>query len=256
MLLPGDILHTKKNAPILLVNGESDSSLRQAASYIEDSCEFTAFVYILGGTDAIPDYFTDYLPDKRVVRLGGNTRYETNLKILEEAGVNKEDILIADSTSFADSLSASAAKRPILLVGKKGLNNDQKNFLNAHKGNMHYILGGTNAISKSIEDAVRSYGTVSRINGSNRYETSLNIAKKFFPDSKSVVLAYGSKFPDGLSGGPLAVKMNAPLLLTKSGYEKYALDYCKSKDIHLGYVLGGDTMITSDIAKTILQIKY
>jgi putative cell wall-binding protein len=52
-----------------------------------------------------------------------------------------------------------------------------------------------------------------RIQGTNRYETSINVSKKW-PSSEYVVLASGEDFPDALSAAPLARAYGAPILLT------------------------------------------
>ena len=51
-----------------------------------------------------------------IKRLAGSDRYETNLKILQEASNFNEDILVCSGGGYADCLSASAVKKPILLV--------------------------------------------------------------------------------------------------------------------------------------------
>ena len=68
-----------------------------------------------------------------------------------------------------------------------------------------------------IETALSAYGTITkRIYGANRYLTSNAIAEYFFPNAEKAVIAWGDNFPDGLSGGVLANKLHAPLLLTNA----------------------------------------
>ena len=135
-------------------------------------------------------------------------------------------------------MSASAAKLPILLVKPNGtLNHAQKSIL----ANMNkiYIVGGDGAVSKAYEAELNNYGTVERVFGKSRYETSVAIANMFFGDVESVVVASGKNFPDGLCGGPLAAAMNAPLILTKDGGVEFAAEYVTDNGITSGYVLGG-----------------
>lgn len=55
----------------------------------------------------------------------------------------------------------------------------------------------------------------SRFAGANRYETAVRISQQAFPTTASTVfIANGLAFPDALSAGPAAAKLNAPLLLT------------------------------------------
>ncbi|MGG4491644.1 cell wall-binding repeat-containing protein [Metabacillus idriensis] len=55
----------------------------------------------------------------------------------------------------------------------------------------------------------------SRLKGADRYETAVNISKNGWSQADTVVLAIGNNFPDALAGGPLAYKLNAPILLSQ-----------------------------------------
>ena len=249
--LGGSYLAAKKNAPILLVKS---SKIDAVKSYIKANLNPGGTVYLLGGTAAIPAAMDTGLDGFNVKRLAGATRYDTNLLILQEAGVTNEDILICTGKNFADSLSAAAAGRPILLV-KDSLNDSQKAFLQSHAANKKYILGGTAAVSTSVENQAKAYGTVERIGGNTRYETSVLIAKEFFPDATQAALAYAQNFPDGLSGGALAYAMKAPLVLTASGKEAAAAAYAKEQGITSGVILGGNVLISDKAVRTIFQMQ-
>jgi subtilisin family serine protease len=61
---------------------------------------------------------------------------------------------------------------------------------------------------------------VTRLSGTDRYRTAVAISQDAYPadgSAATVVLANGDNFPDGLAGGPLAVHLGGPLLLTPSG---------------------------------------
>ena len=249
--LGGSYLAAKKNAPILLVKS---SKIDAVKSYIKANLNPGGTVYLLGGTAAIPAAMDTGLDGFTVRRLAGATRYDTNLLILEEAGVTNEDILICTGKSFADSLSAAAAGRPLLLV-KDSLNDSQKAFLQSHAANKKYILGGTAAVSTSVENQAKAYGTVERIGGNTRYETSVLIAQEFFPDATQAALAYAQNFPDGLSGGALAYAMKAPLVLTASGKEAAAAAYAKEQNITSGVIFGGSGLISDKAVRTIFQMQ-
>ena len=240
--LSGSYLASKKNAPILLTNGENAEYIK---AYIKENVKVGGNVYVLGGKNAVPEGVCCGLKEFDVKRLCGATRYETNLAILKEAGVDKEPILICSGKNFPDSLSASAAKKPILLVGND-LTEQQEDFLNNNKGGNFYIIGGESAINKKVESNVKKYGTVQRIGGADRYETSVLIAKTFFSEPTSAVVTYSQNFPDGLCGGLLAAGIEAPLILTKPGCEKNVKEYAKEKGISQGYVLGGNGFVTDE----------
>ena len=248
--LAGSYLASVKEAPILLVNLQTMVDLK---NYIRSNLEVGGTIYILGGEGAVPKTMESGLADYDIVRLSGKTRYETNLAILEEAGVEDQEILVCTGNSFADSLSASAAGRPILLVGST-LTAQQKAFLD--RDNREFvIIGGTAAVSGQLESELYEYGTVERIKGKNRYETSVLVANRFFDDPTSAVLAYAKNFPDGLCGGPLAISMNAPLILTATGEESAAAKYTNAYGITRGAVLGGTGLISDGSVRTIFAMK-
>ena len=240
--LSGSYLAAVKNAPILLASGVDwvDALVKD---YIKSSLAPGGTVYILGGTSAVPGSFETGLEEFTVTRLAGDNRFATNLLVLKEAGVGDQPILVCTGLEFADSLSASAAKLPILLVYGDKLTEDQRAFLENLDGNKLYILGGESAVSGEMQTQLTNHGDVVRIGGKNRFETSVQIAETFFESPKSAVLAYAWNFPDGLCGGPLAASMNAPLILTMENYENQAASYIKQNGITTGTVLGGEKLI-------------
>ena len=183
---------------------------------------------------------------------------ETNLKILEEAGVKDEEILIARGWDFADSLSASAAGLPIILVNSNTdtLTEEQIEFFEKYSDNTFTIVGGTVAVSGELENAIEEIigEDVDRVYGETREKTSVKIAEKYFETPETVVVAYSRNFPDGLCGGPLAYAMNAPLLLTNAGAEDVAADYVNANGIHTGYVLGGTVAVSDETIRLVFNL--
>ena len=235
--LAGSYLAVEKNAPILLTNGK-DANIAELHTYIAANVTEGGKVYILGGEGAVPAA-VDAIDGYDVVRLFGDSRYDTNLAILEEAGVAGDFIIVATGKNFADSLSASAAKLPILLVKPNATLNDAQKEVLAGMKNI-YIVGGEGAVSAAYEEELAAYGTVTRVFGTSRYDTSVEVAKTFCKDVEKAVVASGKNFPDGLCGGPLAAALNAPLVLTKDGGASAAAGYVADNAITGGYVLGGD----------------
>ena len=249
--LTGSYLAAVKNAPILLWENAVDARMMV---YIAENLAPGGTIYILGGESVVSAsvenaarYF-GYNP----VRLKGANRYDTNLAILSEAGVNTtDDILIATGKNYADSLSASATGLPMLLVGDE-LTAAQSNFL-LTTSRRFVIIGGTGAVSESVEEELALLGTVVRIKGSSRYETSVEIARRYFEDPQSVVLAYSHGFPDGLCGGPLALSMGAPMILTSNDGYEVADWYVHG--IHTGAVTGGTGRISDETVRNIFELE-
>ena len=250
--LAGSYLATVKNAPILLVDN-LQSSIDLAQTYINNNLKPNGAIFILGGTGAVPDSAVAGLTGFNVTRLKGKDRYETNIAILEEAGVTGNEFLVCSGTGFADSLSASAVGKPILLVGAS-IMDSQKSYIQSLSGKEFYIIGGKGAVSLDLESYFSSLGTTTRIGGSNRFETSANVAKTFFTEPNRAVLAYAMNFPDGLSGGPLAYAMGGPLLLVSNGFSAKASEYAYEANIRVGSVLGGTSLISDDEVRKVFHL--
>ena len=254
--LAGSYLAKVKKAPLILVD-RSVASEKMIGEYIEKNLSDKGTVYLLGGSDVVMERFEKSLKDTDVKRLAGDTRYETNLEILNEAKASKEDLLACTGEGFADSLSASAVGKPILLVDNRGLTKAQKTYLDKANVQDIYLIGGADVVSDKVGKELKSYDKDSkteRIAGDNRYKTSVAVAKAFFPDKcDTAVLAYGMKFPDGLAGGPLAISMESPLLLVEDTAYADAKAYGSSVGISRLAVLGGTDVISDATAKRILQ---
>ena len=249
--LSGSYLAVRNGCPMLLVNKHTVKTL---AEYILENTYSGSTVYILGGEAAVPAELDELLKAEFYVkRLAGANRYETNLKVLKEIGVEAMGLCVCTGKDFADSLSVSALRRPILLVNKS-LTDDQKAFLDTIGTNDIYVIGGENAVSKDIEEELANYGYgyVERISGANRYETSVNVAKRFWdPNMENMVIAYGQNYPDGLCGGVLAYYLNAPMLLTRDKNAALAAEFAAEKGITSGAVLGGPSLISDSAVQQI-----
>ncbi len=254
--LAGAYLAKVKTAPILVV-GNDIASQNLVKEYIVNNLNKNGTVYILGGTGVVSENFEKSISgdSRKIKRLGGKDRYATNLLILKEAGVGNEDILVCSGMGFADSLSASAVGKPVLLLGDK-LYNEQIAYLKniGFTNRKFYIIGGTGAVSTSVEKDIAAYGgSVKRISGANRYYTSVAVARQFFGNhSETAVFAYGLNFPDGLSGGPLAMSLEGPLLLITSADTSAAASYIKSSSIKNAVILGGPALISDKAVANII----
>ena len=97
----------------------------------------------------------------------------------------------------------------------------------------------------------------SNVNSDRLYSgdiVSVKVAEEFFKDPNKAVVVYGQNFPDGLSGGPLAVSLGGPLILSKEGSEAAAAVYAEKAGITSGMVLGGPTLIPDPIVKKVFRM--
>ncbi|MGN9163433.1 cell wall-binding repeat-containing protein [Clostridium sulfidigenes] len=250
--LAGSVLAGKKDAPILLVGSTAQNS--STMTYIKNNLNSNGTVYILGGKGVISDSVINQIKSigfKNIKRLGGKDRYDTNLSIVNETNVPKgTNIVVANSMSFADSLSisgiAGAKDMPIFLVNGS-FDTDILAKIKNISPKQIYIVGGTGVVSSSIEKQLKSIGSVKRLGGSDRYATSLAIAKHFSTGATNAMVAYGLNFPDALAGSALASKCNAPILLVNNSNakaQKTFLDSTKIKDL---YILGDKGVVSDTI---------
>lgn len=250
--LAGSYLAAQKNAPILL---HLEGSFTSNAEYIRDNLSENGTVFILGGSNAVPETVDAALNllGIRTQRLAGQTRYETNLAILEEAGFSGGEVLVCNSQNFADSLSASATGLPILLVKDSWteLSSQQQAFLEAAGSCQFTVIGGEAAVSKELAASLKALGSVRRLAGQTRYETSATVARDFFVQPEGMVLAYAKNFPDGLCGGVLACCSGMPLVLAADGHTEAAAACAQEGAVTRGIVLGGPSLISDEAVEQV-----
>ena len=111
---------------------------------------------------------------------------------------------------------AGAKNGVILLTSANKIPEETQSRLNA--ANNIYIIGSEKAVSKSIEENLKSKGkNVTRLGGKNRYETSYQVAKEVIGNGSidKVFLANGVRGEaDIVSASPVAYREKAPILLT------------------------------------------
>lgn len=238
-----------KHAPILIVN---KSSAKDISAYVKKNASENANVYIIGGEDVVSKEIADMMPGKKH-RLEGETRFETNLKVLKAAGVQGEDIALCNAYNFADALSASAAGKPIMLVGNK-LSDAQTAYLKTLNSKKFYLIGGSDVVSKNVENTVSKLGKAERLEGADRFATSRIVAEKFFAgEHRKAYLTYGLNFPDGLCAGVLCTVDNSPLLLVSNTNMTEAGAYIKKAKVQKCFVLGGADLISNESANNLLK---
>ncbi|MBQ8857713.1 MAG: cell wall-binding repeat-containing protein [Lachnospiraceae bacterium] len=253
--LSGSYLAVVKDAPILLTNGKEEN-VKKLCEYIDVNLNADGMIYVLGGEEAVSSEVEAILDtDYDVKRLSGSSRYETSIEILKEAGLEEgTDLIVATGKDFADSLSASAVKKPILLVKPNAALTDAQKELVAKAGQI-YIVGGTGAVTEETEAELSTIGNVTRIAGAGRQETSKLVAEEFFGEVETVVVAKAMDFPDGLCGGPLAAAMDAPLLLTRDGKSDIAEGYVMDNGIESGIVLGGTNALADQTVVDVFALE-
>ncbi|WP_252312085.1 cell wall-binding repeat-containing protein [Sinobaca sp. H24] len=203
---------------------------------------------------------TGYVPASylSLQRLSGPTRYDTAVEISKNGWMQAETVVIATGEDFPDALSgtplAHKLNAPILLSSANELPARTEAEINRLNAKNIVILGGTQAISKEVENKLRSTGrSVERISGATRYATAGLIADRV-GGSGEYILANGNSYPDALSIAPHAAREGIPILLTRENSvpSETASKLRNSKNIT---VVGGTSMVSGKVFNSLSNPK-
>jgi len=171
-----------------------------------------------------------------LVRIAGPDRYTTSVKASEDAFASGADtVVIATGTNFADALAAAGLcgvyDAPLLLVPTGSLPTAVSSEIDRLGATEAIIVGGTGAVSSAVQTALGAKpalaGNVSRIAGTNRYDTSKRVAEamslELGADLPEAIVVNGANFADALSASPLAYAGGRPILLTPTASAHEAL---------------------------------
>ncbi|EQF27460.1 cell wall binding repeat 2 family protein, partial [Clostridioides difficile CD160] len=188
--------------------------------------------------------------------LTGQERYETAVKISQDGWKNADEIVVVNDSSIADALSATpfakAKNAPILLTGKDKLNDKTKAEIQRLKAKKIYLIGGTSVLSTNIEKQIKDLKiSFERISGAERYQTSLELAKRLdaISDVKKIAVVNGEKgLADAVSVGAPAAQNNMPVILADSKNGTAAADkFIKDAGITQSYVVGGESSVSEAV---------
>lgn len=89
---------------------------------------------------------------------------------------------------------------------------------------------------------------VTRAAGATRVETAVSLSRLSHATAETVVVARDDLYPDALAAGPLAAKMNAPLLLSPpTGVPSTLADEIGRLGATTAYLIGDTTALSSDV---------
>ncbi len=246
-------LATSLNAPILLTGKDTiHEDTKEELKRLKVSK-----VIIMGGEAAISKNIENELAKiipgitVTVERIYGKDRCETAIAAAKKLA-KPSKIILANGIEFADALSAgsyaSANGYPILLTeNSKKITSETLEYLVNSDAEI-IIVGGTSAVSSDIEAQLKKAGkTVTRVFGSNRYTTALEMTKKFYPTSTMAVVASGENFADALTAVPYASAIGVPILLSKKdSSDEGVTEYLTSSNLANFHFIGGEAAITTN----------
>ena len=258
--LAGGVLNNKMNGIVLLVRDSQtviEQQIKEAKRVLKDDGK----VVILGGNAAVSKNIESaFAKEFPIERLGGSTRFQTALKIAEKVNQNPDELVLTYGMDFADALSivpyATENEIPIMLNTKgNSLQEDVAKYISQKKNTLKKvtIIGGTAVVPTSVEKELSKLGveTVERISGETRFITSLEIAKKLYPETDSIALTNAFSFADALSGSRFAFDHHLPVLLTeKDEVKDEVINHLKGK-VNSVYLYGGKSVVSESIKEQI-----
>lgn len=228
---------------------------------------------------------SDLKNDRSVVagqfkRLIGQNRYATAVEVSKETfdrDKSAKSVVITGGEAIMDGLSAvplaSAKKAPILLADKNGLSSatmsEIDRVLDKTYAKTLYIVGGKSSVPESVEKQLKDRFDVAvvRLAGANRYDTSLEVAKRLSYDwntDGNVFVVGGEGAADAMSVSPVAAdkttktsplnkKAVSPILVVpKDGINKNQRDYLAQKRFTKGFVIGGEGTVATQAFKDLM----
>lgn len=182
-------------------------------------------IYLMGGVNTISKKVENSLrrnfPHAKITRIMGNNRYDTSAKSAKTRA-NTTNLIFAAGTNYADALYATSLaahqKAPILLVSNDGLSTSTVNFIKSivNIDNVT-IVGGEISVNQSVKNQIEALTKkrVTRLAGVDRYESSVEVAKRVNENPAEVITTSGEVFADALVSSTVAQKIKAPILLVK-----------------------------------------
>lgn len=172
--------------------------------------------------------------------------------------------LLARADTFPDSLASGVLQRegPLLLTDSTELSDETATELARLGTRRITILGGTNAVSSTVANALNELGiSVTRIAGSTRVDTAVAIASTR-PVTPTVLLAraFGGSdptqgFADALAAGAWSARAGMPILLSETEQLSASTKaYLASRLPVTVVMIGGTAALSSTVEKDLLAL--
>lgn len=176
------------------------------------------------------------------------------------AAGSADDVLLGRDDRFPDNLTSGAPQgvldAPLLLNPSTRLHDDVSTELGRLGAVDVHILGGTGAISESVEQALRGEGyRTHRHSGPTRIDTAIAVAQGHAAgaDTAIVARAFGTSggdesaaWADALGAGGWAAETGWPVLLTESErLTPSVAAYLRQSNVKQAFVIGGTSAVSS-----------
>nr|WP_281682209.1 cell wall-binding repeat-containing protein [Finegoldia magna] len=215
-------------------------------------------IYLMGGVNTISKNVENKLrknfPHAKITRIMGNNRYDTSAESAKTRA-NTTNLIFAAGTNYADALYATSLaahqNAPILLVSNDGLSQSTRKFIQSI-GNIDSvtIVGGEISVNQSVKNQIENLTKkrVTRLAGVDRYESSVEVAKRVNANPAEVITTSGEVFADALVSSTVAQKIKAPILLVKKDVLPLSVrEYMKdTNSIYKLTTIGGYNTVTKN----------
>ena len=186
-------------------------------------------------------------------------RYDASRTVVRDAfeSVGATIAIVTTGANFPDALSAGPAaasqRGPVILVdgSASSIDGPTRDLLIDLGIDDVYIAGGTGSVSPGIETSLQELlgdGNVTRFAGTDRFEVGVLLSREFFSHADIAFVSTGYKFPDALTGGPLAAASGAPLYLSEPGCMPPAVAFdILDLDAQAVWLLGGPGSLSAAV---------
>ena len=195
-----------------------------------------------------------------VKKITSSSKSETATNIRNEYFSKSNTVILTNSSTFVDSLSAVSLSRgntPILFTNQSSLDSKTLANLKANKPKKVYILGGEKSVSNSVVNQLKNLGIiVERIAGHDRYEVNSKVAEKTHnPNTKqktNILITSGENHSDAISSAILAQNKKAPILFVRknevpTSIKGYLLSLKRNNAIGSITIVGGNLSVSQQV---------
>jgi 5'-nucleotidase len=199
----------------------------------------------------------------QVDRIAGDDRVQTAIAISQEAFPDAADtVVLARPDDYADALAggplAAALDAPLLLARDADhLDDGVLAEIERLGAGSVVILGGEEAVSSEVADALDARGDVERIAGADRFATAQDIARRLDQeiDVAGAVLVQGRDphplrgFPDAVSASWWAAQQGYAILpvLTAAPVPEGTIQTIEGIEAGAVYIVGGEAAVSEDV---------